>query len=85
MRSRKMSAAKTGVRGTNIPVMKPAFVAVVRARPSVWSAKPPATKHPSTIPETAPRRSRRPSRPANGTASAALAMAKRTARNEKIG
>jgi hypothetical protein len=65
--------------------MKPAFVTVVRARPSVWSAKPPATKHPSRTPEPTARRSRRASRGANGRPSATLARAKRTARKEKIG
>jgi hypothetical protein len=38
MRSRKMRAAKTGVSGTNRPVMKPVLVTEAFDRPKVCSA-----------------------------------------------
>ncbi len=85
MRVRRISAAKTGVATTYIPVMKPDTLAGVLARPAVCRICAPPYRHPST---TACRRDSRVSRPSARGASAIrvrLAIVKRTARKSSVG
>ena len=65
--------------------MKPVLETVVRSSPAVWSAYPAASSSPSTTPARQPSRPSEPSVLRPGTASVALAIANRTARNANSG